>query len=53
LPSLEANRRYLAAIDDKVLKAAKELSGIMVRNGILQHEDNLTDLLNPAYLPEE
>lgn len=51
LPSLAANREYLATHDGRLLKPAKELSAIMVRQGLLQREDSLDELITSAWLP--
>lgn len=53
LPSLEANRSYLSAADTRIAHAARVLSALMVRNGLLDQEDALQDLIMPDWLPGE
>jgi NitT/TauT family transport system substrate-binding protein len=53
LPSLAANRAYLGGSDARLRKAAKELSSLMVRHGLLAREDELDELLMPGILPRE
>jgi NitT/TauT family transport system substrate-binding protein len=53
LPSLAANRSYLGGADSRLLRAARELSTLMVRRGLLAKEDNLKQLMLPDRLPSE
>lgn len=53
LPSLSANRAYLGGGDARLLRAAKDLSALMARRGLLAREDDLKDLLMPGILPGE
>jgi NitT/TauT family transport system substrate-binding protein len=53
LPSLAANRAYLGGANARLLHAAKELSALMVRRGLLAQEDDLENLLMPGILPGE
>jgi NitT/TauT family transport system substrate-binding protein len=53
LPSLEANRSYLSTADTRIAQAARTLSALMVRNGLLDQQDALQDLIVPDWLPGE
>jgi NitT/TauT family transport system substrate-binding protein len=53
LPSLAANRSYLAGGHSRLLRAAGELSTLMVRRGLLAKEDDLDQLTLLAGLPSE
>jgi NitT/TauT family transport system substrate-binding protein len=53
LPSLAANRAYLGGGDTRLLRAAKALSELMARSGLLAREDELKELLMPGILPGE
>lgn len=53
LPSLAANLDYLSHPESRFAKAARMVSGVLVRSGLLQREDALQGLLNPAWLPRE
>lgn len=52
LPSLEANREYLAPPHQRLLKTAANISRLLSQNGFLKKEDSLVDLINPSFLPE-
>lgn len=53
LPSLDANREYLSVSDNRLMRAARTLSTLMVSRGMLQHEDALDNLITQAWLPHE
>jgi NitT/TauT family transport system substrate-binding protein len=53
LPSLPANRAYLAAHDIRLSQAARMLCALMVRHGLLPREDSLAGLVRPDWLPRE
>jgi NitT/TauT family transport system substrate-binding protein len=52
-PSLNANREYLADNDNRLMRAAKTLSSLMARRGMIKHEDKLENLITRAWLPRE
>jgi NitT/TauT family transport system substrate-binding protein len=52
-PSRIANRAYLDGSDARLKQAAKTLSELMVRRGLLAREDDLNELLMPGMLPRE
>jgi len=49
-PSLAVNKTYLLRPDSHLLRAAKTLSPLMVRSGLLAREDNLDKLIIPGTL---
>jgi NitT/TauT family transport system substrate-binding protein len=51
MPTLEANRGYLLGPDSRLISAARSLSSMMVRYGLLAQEDNLAGLIMPDTLP--
>ncbi|MDD1622797.1 MAG: ABC transporter substrate-binding protein [Methylococcaceae bacterium] len=51
-PSLDANRNYLGG-DARLAQAAKTLSMLMVKHGLLAREDDLAELVMPETLPTE
>lgn len=51
LPSLAANRVYLHGGDARLVRAARALSALMVRRGLLAREAGLDDLILPGVLP--
>ncbi len=51
-PSLAANRTYLAG-DARLVQAARALSTLMVKRGLLAREDDLAELVMPGALPDE
>jgi len=53
LPSLAANRAYLGGDDPGLVRAAKTLSVLMARRGLLAREDDLAELILPGALPSE
>ncbi len=53
LPSLAVNRSYLEGDDARLLQAARNLSALMVRHGLLEGDDDLEDLLMSGILPSE
>lgn len=53
LPSLAANRYYLGGDNPQLLRAARSLSSLMVRRGLLKQEDDLKHLILPGTLPDE
>ena len=52
LPSLEANREFLAGTDARLTKAARTLSSIMTQKQLLPREDTLDNLVNSTWLPD-
>ncbi|MDH5573183.1 MAG: ABC transporter substrate-binding protein, partial [Gammaproteobacteria bacterium] len=50
IPQLSANRQYLEA-DNKIIKAAVDISLLMSRNNMTNHDDNLFNLVSDDYLP--
>ena len=53
LPSLDANRGYLASQDTRLPHAAKTLSALMVERRLLAREDDLAGLFSSAWLPRD
>lgn len=53
LPSLAANRSYLAAQDSRLTRAAGSLSKLMRQQGLLARQDELKDLFAPDWLPHD
>jgi NitT/TauT family transport system substrate-binding protein len=53
LPSLAANRGYLLGSNPGLVTAAKKLSRMMVRYGLLSQEDDLQNLILPDALPDD
>lgn len=51
IPSLAANRAYLSGDDPRLRQAARTVSAVMVRRGLLAREDDLDQLIMPASLP--
>lgn len=51
IPSLAVNKTYLLSADSPLLRAAKTLSSLMVRRGLLAQEDTLDRLILPGSLP--
>ena len=51
LPSLAANHEYLATHDGRLIRAAKNLSAMMVQQGQLKREDTLDGLISASWLP--
>ncbi len=52
LPTLEANRGYLAGADPGLVKAAEAISKLMARRGLLLRHDDLGELVLPGALPD-
>ena len=52
LPDIRANRSLMDANNGHLLSAARELSEIMTRAGLLPRPDNLANLLRADFLPE-
>jgi NitT/TauT family transport system substrate-binding protein len=52
LPDIAANRQYLGGTAPSLLAAARSVSSILVAAGILPREDDLTNLVSDAFLPE-
>lgn len=52
LPTLSANRGYLLGKEPGLARAARALSRLMVRYGLLTREDDLQNLVLPDGLPE-
>jgi NitT/TauT family transport system substrate-binding protein len=53
LPTLAANRGYLLGEEPGLVRAARELTRLMVRYGLLAREDDLQNLVLPDALPED
>jgi NitT/TauT family transport system substrate-binding protein len=53
LPTLAANHRYLVGSEPDLVRAAGNLSQLMVRYGLLAKEDDLQNLVLPDALPEQ
>lgn len=53
MPSAIGNRAYLWGADSRLRLAAAKLSASMVRQGLLAHDDDLSDLILPDMLPNE
>lgn len=53
IPSLEANRDYLSNPESRLLRAARSVSDILVRAGVLARPDSLQALTSPQWLPQE
>lgn len=53
LADLKSNREFLAASDGNLLKAAKNLSILMVDTKLLSRQDSLINLVSAEFLPEE
>lgn len=53
LPSLAANREYLAARDGRLIRTAKMISTLMLQRGLLKREDTLDGLITSAWLPRD
>lgn len=53
LPSLAANRGYLVGQNAGLVGAAKSLSTLMVRRGLLSRADDLDKLILPSLLPDD
>ncbi len=51
LPSLNANREYLTDQDNRLMRAAKTLSTLMLRRGMIKREDTFDRLITPTWLP--
>jgi NitT/TauT family transport system substrate-binding protein len=51
LPSLAMNQTYLLSPDSPLLRAARTLSSLMARSGLLAQEDKLDRLILPGTLP--
>lgn len=51
LPNAVNNRRMLTTAASQFSDSARKLSRLMVKEGILQHEDPLTELIRAEYLP--
>ncbi len=51
MPSLEANREYLQAEGARILPAARSLSEVMLRTGLLSSADTLADFCSATWLP--
>lgn len=51
MPTLAANRGYLLGSDSHLISAARNLSALMVRHGLLEREDDLNGLVMPEALP--
>lgn len=51
LPDAANNRRMLTTAAPQFTDSARRLSRLMVREGILRHEDPLTELIRADYLP--
>jgi len=51
IPTLAANRGYLLGSDSHLISAARNLSALMVRHGLLEREDDLNGLVLPEALP--
>jgi NitT/TauT family transport system substrate-binding protein len=52
-PTLAANRSYLIGSDTYLIRAARAISSLMVKHGLLVHEDNLDHLILPGTLPRD
>jgi NitT/TauT family transport system substrate-binding protein len=52
LPSLQANREYLMAHTGHLLKGAKRLCEVMVRERLLERPDDLGQFVSTAWLPQ-
>jgi hypothetical protein len=52
-PSLTANRGYLLGEEPGLVRAARDLSRLMVRYGLLTREDDLQNLVLPDALPDD
>lgn len=53
LPRLAANRKLLAAGAPRLQAVAQELSGILVRNGLMNRPDDLSRFASPDFLPQD
>lgn len=53
LPSLAGNREYLRDGNSRLLQAARTVSGILVKGGVMAREDNLRDLADSTWLPRD
>ncbi len=53
MPTLAANRSYLVGRDSLLISAARSLSSMMVRYGLLAQEDDLKGLIMPNTLPSD
>lgn len=53
LPSLQANREYLAASGGQLAAAAASLSTLMTEEGLLARPDDLADLTRSTWLPAQ
>jgi NitT/TauT family transport system substrate-binding protein len=53
LPSLEANRQYLAQPHGRLVVAARNVSTLMVNGGLLKAQDTLVDIGTAAWLPRD
>jgi NitT/TauT family transport system substrate-binding protein len=51
MPSLEANRGYLAGNAARLIRAAQTLSALMVQRGKIKAADSMLNLTSPAWLP--
>ncbi len=53
IPTLEANRQYLAAGKNRLDDAARRVSTLMVQGGLLPKDDSLDGLSSGAWLPRD
>jgi NitT/TauT family transport system substrate-binding protein len=53
MPALAVNRNYLLSPESPLLRAARTLSPLMVRNGLLPQEDKLDRLIMSGTLPTQ
>ncbi len=53
IPSLLANRQYLAQPNSRFLQAARNITEILLKSGTLTKRDALEGLVNPAWLPRD
>jgi NitT/TauT family transport system substrate-binding protein len=53
MPTLEANRQYLAPVNNRLDDAAKRVSGLMVQGGLLPREDSQAGLSTGVWLPRD
>lgn len=51
LPSLAGNREYLSGGRSRLLQAARTVSGVLVKGGVMAREDDLQGLAAPQWLP--
>lgn len=53
LPSVAENRRMLSGSSPQLLDMARRVSGSMVKDGLLPHDDNLIALAHDEFLPPD